>query len=69
LPAPLPLDYSNPVSIPLCARICPLPFNWCRNAAKGGKARAEKYDKATLSKWARKGSSFAGQRFRFGPNK
>jgi general stress protein YciG len=24
-------------------------------AKKGGKARAEKYDKATLSKWARKG--------------
>jgi hypothetical protein len=26
-----------------------------RIASKGGKARAEKYDKATLSKWARKG--------------
>jgi len=24
-------------------------------ARKGGKARAEKYDKATLSKWAKKG--------------
>jgi hypothetical protein len=24
-------------------------------ASKGGKARAEKYDKATLSKWAKKG--------------
>lgn len=24
-------------------------------AAKGGKARAEKYDHATLSKWAKKG--------------
>ena len=23
--------------------------------SKGGKARAEKYDKATLSKWAKKG--------------
>jgi general stress protein YciG len=26
-----------------------------RIASKGGKARAEKYDKATLSKWAKKG--------------
>jgi hypothetical protein len=24
-------------------------------ASKGGKARAKKYDKATLSKWAKKG--------------
>lgn len=24
-------------------------------ASKGGKARAEKYDKATLSKWGKKG--------------
>ena len=26
-----------------------------RIASKGGKARAKKYDKATLSKWAKKG--------------
>jgi general stress protein YciG len=26
-----------------------------RIGSKGGKARAEKYDKATLSKWAKKG--------------
>jgi general stress protein YciG len=26
-----------------------------RIASKGGKARAEKYDKATLSKWGKKG--------------
>lgn len=26
-----------------------------RIASKGGKARAEKYDRATLSKWAKKG--------------
>jgi hypothetical protein len=26
-----------------------------RAATKGGKARAAKYDKATLSKWAKKG--------------
>jgi general stress protein YciG len=31
-----------------------------RTGRKGGKARAAKYDKATLSKWARKGGRPTG---------